>query len=94
MIAIPLLSFLLQLLQCVQTDRHCIFMCLQLFADSHFFDGRSDGLYPFSLDFLKRNFTDKTVQTDTAIRPGIAIGGLSVVGAGCIITGTFGSKRT
>ena len=55
-------------------------MRTQLFVGCHYFDGGTDNLYAFARDFLKSYFTDKAIQTHSAISFGITVCGQRMIG--------------
>ena len=75
-------------------DSDGILMGGQMFIGGHFFDSRTDGLYPFRKDFLECNLADKAIQTYTAICYRVSISRLGMIGAGSNIARTFRSQRT
>lgn len=69
-------------------------MRTQLFVGCHYFDGRTDNLYAFARDFLKSYFTDKAIQTHSAISFGITVCGQRMIGSRCVIACTLRRQGT
>ena len=69
-------------------------MRTQLFVGCHYFDGGTDNLYAFARDFLKSYFTDKAIQTHSAISFGITVCGQRMIGSRCVIACTLRRQGT
>ena len=65
-----------------------------MFVSRHLLNSRTNSLYSFRENFLKRNLADKTIQTDAAICFGITVGRQGMICSGSIVTGTSEKLQT